>query len=122
MYEVIRAAIMSVGPEHVVQVVTDNATNCMEMGRLLESEFPYIVHTPCAAHGIDLLMGDIGALPWVHRVTTLAMYLVTFVTRKRRVLAMFRTFSHLDLRKPAPTRFAFDLVVIDRLLRVRPQL
>lgn len=122
MYEQIRSVIVSIGPEHVVQVVTDNATNCIQMGRLLEAEFPGILHTPCAAHGIDLLMGDIGALPWVRSITEVAMYLVTFVTRKRRVLAMFRTFSQLDLRKPAPTRFAYDLVVIDRLIRVRPQL
>lgn len=122
MWEVIRAAIVTVGPENVVQVVTDNASNCVDMARHLRAEFPYIVHTPCAAHGIDLLMGDIGSLEWVRSTTELAMFLVTFVTRKRRVLAMFRSFSSLDLRKPAPTRFAFDLVVIDRLIRCRPQL
>lgn len=122
MYDVIRSSILSIGPQHVVTVVTDNATNCVQMGVLLEAEFPHIVHTPCAAHGIDLLMGDIGALPWVRAIIREALFLVTFVTRKRRVLAMFRVFSQLDLRKPAPTRFAFDLVVIDRLIRCRAQL
>lgn len=50
------------------------------------------------------------------------MRVVSFVTRKRRVLALFRTFSQLDLKKPAPTRFAYYFLVLERLLAVRDPL
>ncbi|KAJ7548344.1 hypothetical protein O6H91_07G008000 [Diphasiastrum complanatum] len=56
------------------------------------------------------------------QITTMAMRLVTFVTRKRRVLALFRTFSTLNLKKPAPTRFAFYFLVLERLVVVKDAL
>ena len=59
---------MEVGLENVVQVVTDNASNCKAMGTMVEAEFPRIVWTPCVAHCLDLLMEDIGRLPWVQLV------------------------------------------------------
>ncbi|KAJ7282142.1 hypothetical protein O6H91_Y359400 [Diphasiastrum complanatum] len=58
----------------------------------------------------------------VLQVTSTAMRLVTFVTRKRRVLALFCTFSHLNLKKPAPTRFAFYFLVLERLVLVKDAL
>ena len=55
--------VMWVRPENVVQVVTDNASNCEAMGKMVEAEFPKIVWTPCASHCLDLLMEDMGGLP-----------------------------------------------------------
>lgn len=71
----------------MVQVVTDNASNCCRMGRLLEAEFPTIVWTPCASHCLDLLMEDIGKLKWVKTVIQRATSMVTFFTTKVKVLA-----------------------------------
>ncbi|KAJ7296325.1 hypothetical protein O6H91_Y130900 [Diphasiastrum complanatum] len=64
------------------------------------------------------------ACPWcyVGKITSTAMRLVTFVTRKRRVLALFRTFSTLNLKEPAPTRFAFYFLVLERLVVVKDAL
>lgn len=58
----------------------------------------------------------------VLQLTSQAMRVVSFVTRKKRVLALFRTYSQLDLKKPAPTRFAYYFLVIERLLAVRDPL
>lgn len=59
---------------------------------------------------------------FVLQLTSQAMRIVKFVTRKRRVLALFRTFSRLDLKKPAPTRFAFFFLVLERLCVLRDHL
>ena len=91
----------------MVQVITDNASNCRRMGRLLEEEFPTIVWTPCASHCLDLFMEDVGKLKWVKRIVKQALSIVTFFTTKLKVLAMFREFSSLDLKKPSSTRFAY---------------
>ena len=60
LVERISEAIGEVGKEHVVQVISDNASTCVRMGSLLELEFPNIVWTPCATHYLDLLLEDIG--------------------------------------------------------------
>lgn len=57
------------------------------------AEYPSIVWTPCAAHSLDLLLHSIGRLPWVSEILTRALAVVDFVTRKRRMTALFRTFS-----------------------------
>ena len=83
----------------MVQVVTDNASNCRRMGRLLEAEFPTIVWTPCASHCLDLLMEDVGKLKWVKEVTKQATSIVTFFTTKVKVFAMSQEHSTLELKK-----------------------
>ncbi|MCO5585895.1 hypothetical protein L7F22_039829 [Adiantum nelumboides] len=55
IYERIRKAIEDVGPKNVVQVVTDNGSNCASMGRMIDETYPHIVWTPCATHSLDLL-------------------------------------------------------------------
>ena len=122
IYRHIRHAILEVGIENVVQVITDNASNCRRMGHLLEAEFPTIMWTPCASHCLDLLMEDVGKLRWVKRVVRLATSIVTFFTVKVKVLAMFREHSKLELKKPSSTRFAYMWLVLERLYEVKSAL
>ncbi|KAH7437245.1 hypothetical protein KP509_05G061800 [Ceratopteris richardii] len=119
IYRHIKKAIEEVGAKNVVQVVTDNASNCRHMGKLLEEEYKHIVWTPCATHCLDLLMEDIGKLSWVKACTQKASSMVTFFTQKGKVLSMFREHSKLEIKKPATTRFAYMWIVLSRLLEVR---
>ncbi|XP_024531921.1 uncharacterized protein LOC112346664 [Selaginella moellendorffii] len=65
LFEQLKQVIAEVGVENIVQVVMDNASNCVVMGELLQQEFPQIVHVRCVCHIMDLLFEDIGALSWV---------------------------------------------------------
>ena len=118
----IKTVIEEIGPQHVVQVVTDNGSNCALMGRLLEEEYPAIVWTPCASHCLDLLIEDIGKISWVREIFSVAKSMVKFVTKKPKVLSIFRANTTLDLLKPSKTRFAYMFIVLERLIRVRPNL
>lgn len=100
-------------------MVTDNASNCVSMGSLLEAEFPNIVWTPCASHCLDLLMEDIGKMKWVDEIATQAASIVTFFTTKHKALAMFREHSKLELKKPSSTRFAYLWLLMERLYDVK---
>ncbi|MCO5576180.1 hypothetical protein L7F22_029988 [Adiantum nelumboides] len=111
-----------VGKERVVQVITDNASNCASMGRKLEAEFPSIVWTPCASHCIDLLLEDIGELPWVKDTLSQALSIVTFINVKVKVLAIFRTYFDLELKKPSATRFAAMWLLLERIYDVQNKL
>ena len=102
-----------------MQEVTDNASNCASMGKMVEAEFPNIVWTPCASHSIDLLMEDIGKLPWVQLIVDEAISIVTFFTTKYKVLGMFRAHSSLELKKPSSTRFAYMWTLLERLYDVK---
>ncbi|KAF7838723.1 uncharacterized protein G2W53_007205 [Senna tora] len=62
LYNLLREVVLYVGPENIVQVVTDNAANYVAPGKLLENEFPTLYWSPCAAHCINLMLQDIGKL------------------------------------------------------------
>jgi len=54
--------IQEIGLQHVVQIITDNATNYVVAGRLLMQRYASLYWTPCAAHCIDLMLEDMGKL------------------------------------------------------------
>jgi hypothetical protein len=65
---VLKKAMEKLGPQNVVQIVTDSAANCKAAGALLETEYPHLTWSPCAAHILDLCMEDIGRLKVVSDV------------------------------------------------------
>ena len=105
------------GSEKVVVVITDNATNCKDASALLERDYAHINWVPCASHSIDLLIEDVGAIPWVHEVLKKAEFLVDFVTRKQRALGIFRANCEVQLAKPSSTRFAYIFIVLEKLVK-----
>ncbi|KAL3702481.1 hypothetical protein R1sor_020503 [Riccia sorocarpa] len=56
------------GPPNVLQFVADNASANILAGKLVRERYPHIIFGGCVAHGLDLLMEDIGKLPWVKEV------------------------------------------------------
>ena len=65
LFELLDEIIQEVGEQNVVQVITDNASNYVLAGKMLESKYNTIFWTPCAAHCIDLMLEDIGKVEWV---------------------------------------------------------
>lgn len=77
IYSHIKKAIEEVGPHNVVQIITDNGSNCAKMGEFVEQDYPSIVWTPCASHSLDLVMEDIAKLPWVEPTLEKALRIIT---------------------------------------------
>jgi len=59
MYKLFESTIERIGPENVVQIVTDNASENVKAGSMMMGAYPHIYWTPCAAHCINLMFGDI---------------------------------------------------------------
>ena len=59
MYKLFESTIERIGPENVVQIVTDNASENVTAGSMMMGAYPHIYWTPCAAHCINLIFGDI---------------------------------------------------------------
>ena len=50
--------IEEVGPQHVIQVMMDNAKNCKNVGALITRQFPQIYANGCNAHSLNLVLKD----------------------------------------------------------------
>jgi hypothetical protein len=78
--------------------------------------------TPCTPHCLDLLLEDVGKLPWAAEVVAEAKVVVKFITNHHQSQALFRGKSTLDLLKPGDMRFATNFIMLDRMLKVREAL
>ncbi|XP_074322845.1 uncharacterized protein LOC141659817 [Apium graveolens] len=90
-----------IGPQHVVQIITDNAANYKAAGEIIENRYQHIFWTPCVVHSINLALKE---------------YL-----RATREIKPLPTLSHSDLtlQRVAESRFASHLIMARRLRRVR---
>jgi Protein of unknown function (DUF 659)/hAT family C-terminal dimerisation region len=103
-------------------VCTDSASNCVLAGKLIEERFPHITWAPCGAHCMDLLLEDIGRLPWAASIITEAKQVVSFIRNHHKSLALFRQRSPKELLRPGETRFATNFILLARLKEVEEPL
>jgi hypothetical protein len=111
-----------VGPENVVQVITDSASNCKGSWPLLTAKFPHLVCGPCTAHCLDLLLEDLAKLDWIKTNFKEGRDVVNFISLHHKSLAIFRSHSDLQLLKPNDTRFCTEFISHSRLLQVKDSL
>ncbi|KAL3676439.1 hypothetical protein R1sor_026387 [Riccia sorocarpa] len=104
------------GPPNVLQFVADNASANILAGKLVRERYPHIIFGGCVAHGLDLLMEDIGKLPWVKEVVNDCKSFIKFIKNHHMTNAIFLDFfsNGATLLKPAATRFATNVIMLDR--------
>ncbi|KAL0461872.1 UNVERIFIED_CONTAM: hypothetical protein Slati_0074800, partial [Sesamum latifolium] len=93
----ISSGIEEIGPSNVVQFVTDNASNYIAAGYMIEQKYPHIVKTSCAAYCLDLILEDIDEVPLVKSTLENARKIVKFKYKYQQVLDLMR--SHTDGRE-----------------------
>ncbi|XP_074336689.1 uncharacterized protein LOC141673859 [Apium graveolens] len=122
-----REVIMEVGPQNVVQVITDNAPICKAAGTIIEASFPHIFWTPCVVHTLNLALKNIcdaknsesnrevyDECHWITEVVSAAMLIENFILNHNMVNTMFNLFSPLKLLCVAETRFASVIIMLKR--------
>ncbi|XP_043693381.1 uncharacterized protein LOC122643875 [Telopea speciosissima] len=90
LFELLYSRIEEIGEENVVQVVTDNASNYVVVGRLLMGKRKKLYWTPCAAHCLDLMMEEIGNIKIYKSVILKGRKITTFIYRHARLLEAMR--------------------------------
>lgn len=98
-------AVKEVGPDLVVQVVTDNATSCVAAGRILVSKYPGIIFSTCAAHTLDLLLEDIAKIQTVADLVKQAKNVCKTVCNHHASLAAFKSYSEKMILRPNDIRY-----------------
>ncbi|XP_059283523.1 uncharacterized protein LOC132037084 [Lycium ferocissimum] len=114
--ELLDRYVERVGEQNVVQVISDNGSNFVLAGQLLQRKRRHIYWTPCAAHCIDLMLEDIGKIPNIKKTLQRAIALVGFIYGHLGVLNMMRDFTkNKELVKCGITRFATSFLTLQRL-------
>jgi hypothetical protein len=117
LFQLLDEVVVEVGVENVVQVITDNASNYVVVGRLLEDKHPTIFWTPCTAHCLDLMLEDIGKLDWVKKVVDHAKCITKYIYNHTWVLNLMRkNIGGKELVRPAITRFATNFLTLQSLI------
>ncbi|KAL0433027.1 UNVERIFIED_CONTAM: hypothetical protein Slati_2637000 [Sesamum latifolium] len=92
----ISSGIEEIGPSNVVQFVTDNASNYIAAGYMIEQKYPHIVKTSCAAHCLDLIIEDIDEVPLVKSTLENARILEEEKLRYMVASSEWRNLSHIN--------------------------
>jgi len=122
IFELVDKTIEDFGPENVVQVVTDNASN-MGAKKLLLEKRPNIFWTSCATHTINLMLQGIGNLARFKKVIEQAKAFTIFVYGHTRTLDCMRQFTEgKEIVRPGVTRFASTFLTLNSILEKKDQL
>ncbi|KAL2610701.1 hypothetical protein R1flu_029274 [Riccia fluitans] len=109
-------AIKEVDPKIVLQFTTDNASVNILTGKFVRAEYPHIVFGGCVAHGIDLLFEDMGKLAWIGAIFDKCNNIVSSIKNSHQPHTMLMDFfsDGTTLLKPGVTRFATNIIMLDR--------
>ncbi|XP_021717001.1 uncharacterized protein LOC110684870 [Chenopodium quinoa] len=127
--------IDEIGDQNVVQIITDNASNCKAAEELAEGRYPYIYWTPCVVHTLNLAMTSICAAKnvlnnvevydechWIIEVHADALFIKNYIMNHSMRLSMFNKFSPLKLLCIGNTRFASIVCMLKRFKLLKTSL
>jgi hypothetical protein len=109
--------IQEIGLYNVVQIITDNATNYVVAGRFLMESHRSLFWTPCDAHCIDLMLENMGKTSFIKELIDQARSVPKFIYNHTFVLSLMKRHTkNKELRRPAITHFATNLITLHSLL------
>ena len=108
--------IKEVDEANVVQIVTDNGSTFVKVGKLSMKKYN-LDWTPCAAHCIDLMLEDIGKRESIFDLITNTRKIINFTYNHGLLLATMRKVCGGDIMRPEATRFATNYIARASLLK-----
>ncbi|XP_050387268.1 uncharacterized protein LOC126803514 [Argentina anserina] len=116
IFTYIENCIQEVGPQNVIQVVTDNASNNMAAAKNLQETRPHIFWNSCATHTINIMLQGIGNIPKFQVIIEKAKTFTVFIYSHHKTLAMMRNCTKKkDLVRSGVTRFATSSLTLQSL-------
>ena len=123
IFEYVDKCIEEIGPEKVVQVVTDNASNNMAAGGLLKAKRKNIFWTSCATHTLNLMLQAIGNQPRFKGVIEKAKAFTIYLYAHHKTLSLMRKYTKKrDIVRPGVTRFATAFLTLQSLMEKKSEL
>ncbi|XP_042401412.1 uncharacterized protein LOC121991481 [Zingiber officinale] len=120
IFKYLNDVVDEVGEENVIQIVTDNASNCIKAGKKIMETRHRIWWTPCAAHCIDLMLEDIAKLKIFSDTIEHAKMVVKFLYGHGTILSLMRKYTNgKEILRPAVTRFATSFLTLQSMYKVK---
>jgi hypothetical protein len=116
IFKILEEAILEVGEANVIQVVTDNASNCVGAGKMMMDKYKKIYWTPCADHFLDLLLHDLTKFPWINKAIRKGKHISRFIVNHQLTLSLYRRQVSRELLRPCDTRFATNYITLQRVV------
>ncbi|KAL5164475.1 hypothetical protein HKD37_18G049793 [Glycine soja] len=120
------------GHQNVVQIVTNNATNCKGAGEIIESMYPHIYWAPCVVHTLNLALkntcaaknseGNEETFELCNSITDIhgnAIQIKNFIMNHNMRLTIFNRFTPLRLLSVADTYFASIIMMLKRFKLIK---
>jgi len=106
-------------PEFIQQVICDNAAAEQAALRHVQEDYGWIERASCAAHGLDLALKDIGKESNVNYIVTLVGRLSRWILKHHQFLSLLEDQgAECKPIRPVPTRFASQLAMLRRFVRL----
>ncbi|XP_043813655.1 uncharacterized protein LOC122723833 isoform X2 [Manihot esculenta] len=119
-FKIMKEVVEEIGPQKVVQVVTDNEAAIKLGGKKLMEKFPNLYLTVCSAHCIDLILEDIGKKKSVKKIIVQAKVITQFIYNHNWVVNYMKKFTdNRDIIRPGITRFATNFIALESIVRYR---
>ena len=84
---------------------------------------PSLFWTPCVAHYNDLMLKDMGKIPFIKEVVDHAKSITKFIYNHAFVLSLMRRYTkNRELLRPTITRFASSLISLQSILQCKFEL
>ncbi|KAK1276444.1 hypothetical protein QJS04_geneDACA009935 [Acorus gramineus] len=121
---ILRGIDEHVGRENVVQIISDNASNYIAAGYILEAQMPNVFKTNCAAHCLDLILEDIDReILKVSDIIHKAQNIKNFIYKSTHVLDCMQNFTEgKELKRPASTWFATNFLMLESIINLEQSL
>eukprot|EP01018_Ginkgo_biloba_P001566 Gb_03228 [translate_table: standard] len=116
IFKILEEVVLEVREENFVQIVIDGASNYVGASKLIMDRFKTIYWTPCAAHCLDLLLHDLGKLPWVNEVIRRGKIILNFVVNHRLTLSIYKKHAMKEFLQPYDTRFSTYYIMLKRVV------
>lgn len=121
--------IDEIGAQKITALVTDNASNMKGAWQIVQAQYPHIFTIGCAAHGLNLLLGDIFKIQTFQLIISNAKEVVKYVKNKQALLSVFNAKQKVKkgsasstLKLPAETRWCSNLIMFRSLLNGKESL
>ncbi|WVZ98549.1 hypothetical protein U9M48_043978 [Paspalum notatum var. saurae] len=127
------SAIENVGPENVVQVITDNDPVCRAAGALIQEKYSHIKWTPIIAHTLSLALNNICSAKssenivlidchCIAEVAEATTFIKNFIINHTMKWSIFDEFSQLKMLDIPDSCFASDIVMLKRFRLIKQSL
>ncbi|XP_042483901.1 uncharacterized protein LOC122064255 [Macadamia integrifolia] len=123
IFDILDREIQSIGPNLVVQLISENASNYSSALDMLIGKYRWLFKTRCAAYGINLMLKDIyEKVFWVQEIFDEATRIIDYLYKSIIVLQLMRSFTNKDLKYPCKTRFASKFLMFQSIVEVEEKL